>query len=110
MWSKVPVNFRVPLAFASLPVPLSTAAWPVMLKISPFSSPHAVEPGVTLNVSFVTPPLISPVPVKGTQGCWEESPVPSPEILLAPTKVPLPAPDALIVTMLSAIFVVAVPL
>ncbi len=104
------MNFRVPFAFASVPVPFTTSALPETLNTCPASSPHAVEPATTLKVSLFLPvPVITPGPVNGTHGCWELSPVPVPVIFPAPSFVPLPVPDAVMLATLSLTVVVAVP-
>ena len=53
--------------------------------------------------------MILPVPVNGTHGCCELSPLPAPVTLPAPIWVPVPVPFAVIVTTVSAAWVVAVP-
>src|SRR6266542_3010638 len=86
----MPVNLRVPVALRSFPVPFVTFALPETLKTCPASSPQPWEPEMTVNTSFERAPTRLPGPENGTHGCTEESPVPAPEILLAPTSVPVP--------------------
>jgi len=67
--SYVPVNLRLPLALASLPVALVTVALPVMLKTCPSSSLQPLELETTLKATVVRfVPVSLPVPPKGRHG------------------------------------------
>jgi hypothetical protein len=64
---------------------------------------------LTLKISVPFGPETLPVPVNGTHGWTELSPLPAPVTFPAPMTLPEPEPFALMVTTLSAAWVVAVP-
>ena len=97
------------MAFLSFPVALVTFALPATLKTWPCSSPQPWEPETTVNESFVPVPVRVPGPENGTHGWTDESPLPVPASLLAPSSVPVPEPLARMSAIESVSFTSAVP-